>query len=76
MNKPPFLIDPCNWFIKGTPGQLASIPKYDTRDGLPLFAMSHSDLPEGDPLRTLCDDEPAPECTEAVAKLIGMDQDD
>lgn len=40
------------------------------QDGIALNSMSHADLPPGDPLRTLCDDHPEPECLEAIAKLI------
>ncbi len=39
-------------------------------DGVALNSMSHADLPAGDPLRTLCDDQPSAECIDAVNKLM------
>lgn len=42
----------------------------DGADGVALNSMSHADLPPSNPLRTLTEDEPSPECIAAVAKLM------
>ena len=60
------VIDPNQWHLPATAKEDAQILRYNSADGLPLNSMSHSDLPEGDPLRTLCDENPRNEAVEAV----------
>lgn len=64
---PPYMTDPCEWFLTAKQYMDRACPM---PDGVPLHTMSHADLPEGDPLRTLGDEVPGIEARIAIKKLI------